>query len=291
MNLSVADLEAYMRKAAALTHDVVELPPFVLYFNPHDPLRFFNYAKLIEPIGQAPSTHSDHGPSTGSGCDASAVRRQAQNDDSGRVLSDTLTALRAEFEARHRLPRFEFIAEFAPGFPAILQAAGFVEEGRNPLMICTAETFRPAPAVPGLEPVTLTADSSLADLCAAATVQARGFGAEDAPTVSEAEGERQRDRFVAGAGGFLARLDGTPVAAADFTVPLDGLTELVGIATLAAYRRRGIASALTARAVAEAFTRGVNTVFLGAEDARAGRVYERVGFRPYATALAYALKE
>lgn len=47
----MAGLEAYMRKAAALTHDVVELPPFVLYFNPHDALRFFNYAKHLQPVG------------------------------------------------------------------------------------------------------------------------------------------------------------------------------------------------------------------------------------------------
>jgi predicted GNAT family acetyltransferase len=32
----------------------------------------------------------------------------------------------------------------------------------------------------------------------------------------------------------------------------------------------------------------VHVAFLGAADERAGRVYERVGFRPFATALAYA---
>jgi ribosomal protein S18 acetylase RimI-like enzyme len=261
--LTPTTLDIYMRRAAALTHQTVEMPPFELFFDPHDPLRFYNYARPVGPIGEAPSTGSGSG------------------------LDGALAALREAFETRHRLPRFEFIAEATPGLPAVLQAAGFVEEGRNPLLICTVESFRPAAAVPGLAVVTLTADSPVADLCAAGTVQARSFGAEDAPEMAEAEGERQRARLAAGAGTFLARLDGAPVAAADFTVPLDGFTELVGIATLPAYRRRGIASALTARAVQEAFARGVRVAFLGAEDERAGRVYERVGFRPFATALAY----
>jgi predicted GNAT family acetyltransferase len=109
--------------------------------------------------------------------------------------------------------------------------------------------------------------------------------------MTEAEGERQRGRLAASAGSFLARLEGAPVAAADFTVPLDGFTELVGIATLPAYRRRGIASALTAAATETAFARGVRVAFLSAEDEHAGRVYERVGFRPFATALTYSRAE
>jgi ribosomal protein S18 acetylase RimI-like enzyme len=262
--LTPTTLDTYMRHAAALTHQTVELPPFVLFFDPHDPLRFYNYARPAGPIGAAPATGA------------------------GGALGGVLAALREAFETRRRLPRFEFIAEASPELPAVLQAAGFVEEGRNPLLVCTAETFRPAAVVPGLAVVTLTADSPVADLCAAGTVQARSFGAEDAPEMAEAEGERQRARLAAGAGGFLARLDGVAVAAADFTVPLDGFTELVGIATLPAYRRRGIAAALTAAATEAAFARGVRVAFLGAEDERAGRVYERVGFRPFATALAYS---
>lgn len=254
--LTPAALESYMRRAAALTHQTVALPPFELFFDPHDPLRFFNYARPIAPIGAGD-------------------------------LRETLLMVRQEFAARRRTPRFEFVAEAAPELPAVLQAAGFVEESRNPLLVCTAETFRPAAAVPDLEIITLAADSPTADLRAATAVQRCAFGDADAPEITEAEEARQRARYRAGAAGFLARLSGEAVAAADFTAPLDGFVELVGIATLPAYRRRGIASALTARATAEAFARGARFVFLGAADERAGRVYERVGFRPCATALAY----
>jgi ribosomal protein S18 acetylase RimI-like enzyme len=255
MNLSVAGLEAYMRKAAALTHDVVELPPFVIFFNPNDALRFHNYAKPLEPTGG----------------DLRAV----------------LAELRAVFVARDRLPRFEFIAEFAPDFGAALTAAGFALEGRTVLLTCTRDTFHPALSIPGLEIVTLTPDSPAEDLLARMEVQRQGFGdtSGEAPTLADVERFRPKlERYAA----FLARLDETPVAAGDFTAPLDGFTELVGIATLEEYRRRGIGSALTAHAAQTAFERGVEIAFLTAADERAGRVYERVGFRPYATAVAYA---
>ncbi len=254
MNLSVADLEAYMRRAAALSHDVVELPPFVLFFNPHDALRFYNYAKLLQPV----------------------------DGD----LSGALAEVRAAFVARDRLPRFEFIAEFAPDFGAALTAAGFALEDHTVLLTCTRDTFRPAPPIPGLEIITLTPDSPAEDLLARMEVQRQGFGdtSGEPPTLADAERFRPK---LAQSGALLARLGGVPVAAGDFTAPLDGFAELVGIATLEAYRRRGIASALTAQAVQTAFEHGVEVAFLTAADERAGRIYERVGFQPYATALAY----
>ena len=52
--LSPDNLQAYIRKAAALTHDVVEAPPFVLFFNPSDDLRFYNYGVPVEPVSRLP---------------------------------------------------------------------------------------------------------------------------------------------------------------------------------------------------------------------------------------------
>ena len=49
----------------------------------------------------------------------------------------------------------------------------------------------------------------------------------------------------------------------------------------------GIATALAAHAVRSAFERGVEGVCLVAADARAGRVYGRIGFEACATMLAY----
>ena len=60
----------------------------------------------------------------------------------------------------------------------------------------------------------------------------------------------------------------------------DGVTELVGIATLTEYRRRGYGGALTTFAAQSAFANGASLVFLTAADEAAGRVYQRVGFQP-----------
>ncbi len=253
--LAPATLQAYMRAAAVLTHDTVELPPFALFFNPNDPLRYYNYA----------------------------IPRESVRD----LAPKTLATLRAAFAARERLLRFEFIQEYAPDLGPALLAAGLVEEGRNPLLVCTAETFRPAAAVPGLAIRRLTPDSPRADLAAFISVQGRSFGEDERVEPTDAQVADLRRRAGLEGGSFLGLLNGAPVATAAHTAPLDGFIELVGIATLADYRRRGIAGTLVAAMAQAAFEAGIRVAFLSAADERAGRVYERVGFRPYATALAY----
>jgi ribosomal protein S18 acetylase RimI-like enzyme len=62
--------------------------------------------------------------------------------------------------------------------------------------------------------------------------------------------------------------------------PGAGVTEVAGIAVLPAFRRRGIAGALTAAIAARAFATGVSFAWLEASGADAWRVYERVGFAP-----------
>jgi predicted GNAT family acetyltransferase len=66
--------------------------------------------------------------------------------------------------------------------------------------------------------------------------------------------------------------------------PLESVTEIVGVGVLPAFRRHGIAGALTSFLAHDALGRGVRTVFLSAGDETSGRVYERVGFRRVATA-------
>ena len=253
--LSPDNLQAYLREAAALTHDVVEAPPFVLFFNPADDLRFYNYGVPVEPVS--------------------------------RLQDGELASLRAVFAAHNRLLRFEFIEEAAPDLASAFAAAGLAEEGRNPLLVCTPDSLRPAAEVPGLAIRRLTPESPRADLAAFISVQGRSFGEEDRVEPTDAQVADLRRRAGQGSHYFLGLLDAEPVAAGAHTAPLDGFTELVGIATLADYRRRGIAGALTAAMAQAAFRADVRVAFLSAADERAGRVYERVGFQPFATALAY----
>ncbi|HYN88498.1 MAG TPA: GNAT family N-acetyltransferase [Ardenticatenaceae bacterium] len=246
-------LEAYVRHINELQYDTVCLPPFVLFFTPGDPSPYGNYAKPLEPVGGD--------------------------------LGAPLELLRGEFRGRGRLPRFEFVEQFAPDLAAALAAAGFQEESRLHLMVCTPETFRPAPPVAGLEVMALGPHSPRRDVRALLRVQREGFGMVGDELQ---EGDDLPRAMQGGSQAFLARLDGQAVGAGGYQRPYGGVTEVVGIATLEAFRRRGVATALTAAATRMAFDNGVAIAFLTAGDERAGRVYERVGFRPFATMLAYS---
>jgi predicted GNAT family acetyltransferase len=77
-------------------------------------------------------------------------------------------------------------------------------------------------------------------------------------------------------------VDGVP-AASGIHQPVGGVTEVVGVATLPAFRRRGLGAAVTALLVADARRRGVETVFLTAGDEEIARVYGRLGFERVGT--------
>jgi GNAT superfamily N-acetyltransferase len=66
--------------------------------------------------------------------------------------------------------------------------------------------------------------------------------------------------------------------------PRGEVTEIVGVGVLPAYRRRGLAGAITARLARHALDNGVRTVFCSAQDDAVAHVYEGVGFRRVGTA-------
>jgi ribosomal protein S18 acetylase RimI-like enzyme len=253
--VSIARLQTYLRYSARRQYDAVAVPPFTLFFHPSAALPYFNYA----------------------------IPDQAAGAD----LQRPLARLRAEFNARGRQPRLEFIEAFAPDLAAALSAEGFVEEARLNLMICTVDTYRPAPPVPGLTVSVLTGNAPIADVQESLSTQRRGFDPGDTTSATPAQAAQFLQRLGDGRA-VLARLDGQPVGAGTVTAPHDGLAEVAGIATLAPFRRRGVASLLTSEAVRTAFAQGVEVALLTAADKHAGRVYERIGFRPYATVLAYS---
>lgn len=255
--IGIERLQAYLRHSAQRQYEAVRLPPFTLFCHPEDAFPHFNYAIPAEPV-------------TGD-------------------VTEPLAEVRVACAARGRLPRFEFVEAFAPELGAQLVAAGFVLEGRFPFMLCTPETWQAVPAVTGLAVMRVGPDAPLGDVCDVVMVQQRGFGAGDeSPTDEEAERFRLLLRHNVT---FLGRMDGQAVCVASYSMPYDGLVEIAGIATLAPYRRRGLASALTSLATEAAFTQGASTVFLSAGDERAGRIYQRLGFHPFAYLLAYRQAE
>ena len=245
-------IQAYLRETARGFYDAVPVPPFTCFFNPRDPLRYFNYAIPGEPAGGD--------------------------------LAGPLGQLRAIFRERGRLPRFEYVEAFAPDLAASLEQAGFELELRAPLMTC------PAAAVEERELADLEIVSASVDLRAYLTVGRRAFGDGDEAEASDEEVEARRERRDVGTA-LLGLVDGEPVAVAAATPPLDGLSEVAGIGVLERARRRGIGGAMTAAAARDAAARGAELVFLapGSDDAQS--VYERVGFRPAEISLYYADRE
>lgn len=250
-------LQAQLRASARATLDAVALPPFTCFWNPDDREPGYNYAIPDEPLA----------------------------DDPGQLLDE----LAAFYRTRSRAPRFEFLEAYAPALSEILAGRGYRLEMRSYLMTCTSEEHRPPAPLPGVEVRQLTPAASLAEFQGLMTVQARSFGAADAPAASESDAERFRRRFAPSTF-VVAQLDGEIVSGGAFTPPADGVTEVVGIATLPAFRNRGIAGLVTSQLAAVAFSQGIELAFLTAGDEKAGSVYRRVGFQPAGYGCAWILQ-
>jgi predicted GNAT family acetyltransferase len=82
----------------------------------------------------------------------------------------------------------------------------------------------------------------------------------------------------------VAESDAQGVLAVGRTLPIDGVTEVMGVATLPAARRCGLGTAVTRVLTDDARSFGVSTVFLTASSPVVARIYSRVGFRQVATA-------
>lgn len=256
----IARIQAQLHYSASQNYEAVTVPPFTCYFNPDSPSPWNNYAI---PTGVIVSAAELRGP---------------------------LDALCTLYQQRARQPRFEFIAEAAPGLAPALAAYGFVEEAQTLLMLCTPASQQRLPPVTGLQLAALTVDDGLALIQELLTVQRRAFGDSTAFPATQEEAVTFRRRFAT-TQLYVAQIDGQVVSAASLLPPHAGITEIAGIGTLADYRRRGIGAALTAYAVQQAFAQGLEGVFLTAADAAAGRVYTRVGFHPIGMGLAYSLPE
>ncbi len=146
------------------------------------------------------------------------------------------------------------------------------------ILACTASSLHPALTLPGLDYVVLTQHSSIADIQEGLDANAQGFDATAAPA-TEAEAEAFRQTLITNCA-FTGRYNQQPAAAGMFTSPVNGVSEIVGITTLAAYRRRGIAAALTSEVVRVAFEYGVEVAILSASNPEAYRIYTRIGFAP-----------
>jgi ribosomal protein S18 acetylase RimI-like enzyme len=141
-------------------------------------------------------------------------------------------------------------------------------------------------------------DPDDADLAAATAVAHVAFSA--AGTAAGRAGPADRDLVASGLSdeqleARRARMRERPTATAAATdadgplcvgshQPVGDVSEIVGVGTLPAARRRGLAAAVTSRLVEDADARGVEVVFLSAGSEEIARVYGRLGFRRIGTA-------
>lgn len=196
-------------------------------------------------------------------------------DDAASPQTDEIELLRELFRERDRLPRLEWVEEAAPLVAPALETAGMREELRTPLMTLAPDELA-SPDVPGAV-VTPVGDGDLRD---AVNVQRVAFGGTPL-----AEGETPTPP---NGGAVLARVNGEPASVAQWTPIIDGCSEIVGVATAEAWRRRGLGGLVTAAAARAAFEAGASTCVLSPGGETALRVYARAGFLPVATMLHYS---
>jgi ribosomal protein S18 acetylase RimI-like enzyme len=192
---------------------------------------------------------------------------------------------------------FEWVQEVSPKAAAAVEATG-LSLALHPLLVLTPEARRrpPPPSAAAVHLVTPDDDLRLIQSVAHVAFGAPGTGAGDAgvagvAALREAAAVRApatdafaRERLRCGITRTAATyLDGVPVCVGSHQ-PIGDVTEIVGVGTLPAFRRRGLAAAVVDCLVEDALQRGARTVFLSAGDSDIARVYERLGFRRIGTA-------
>jgi ribosomal protein S18 acetylase RimI-like enzyme len=210
------------------------------------------------------------------------------------ITADDVAAMRQRQRALGQPESFEWVAEITPSLAAAARRAGLAVS-ELPLMVLDPAAARPPPAPAGVELRLVRPDDDLARIDAVARI---GFAvggtavgqlgvtalAGQAAEASPALLTKQRERLVTGRTvSAVALVGGDPVSVGSHQ-PVGEVSEVVGVATLPAMRRRGIGAAVTGLLVADAVGRGVETLFLSAGSDEIARVYERTGFRRVGTA-------
>jgi GNAT superfamily N-acetyltransferase len=181
----------------------------------------------------------------------------------------------------------EWVDENCQSLASLARDAG-LEVRALPLMVLTGT---PADPVPPAHAVRLLGPDDMA-LAAAIAVAQVGFAADGTAVGVAGAPERDvaaskltdghlaftRERLRAGRTvTAIAEHDGGPVGVGSHQ-PIADVTEVVGVATLPAFRRRGIGAAITAALVAHARQRGGDVILLSAGSDEVARVYAKVGF-------------
>ena len=236
-----ARTNAYLRQIAPQEREALRIGPFLATFHPTNANPYVSYAIP---------------------------------DDGARPTSQEIQAFVEAARARDRTPRLEYAPQAAPDVEAALLAAGFEVDFRPPFMTCD----QPIPVeAPAGTIVRIVEDPQ--DLRATARVLDLAYAEHGYPAMHD---DDRLIAFLANGGGVALASDAVTGEAAGggmFTPIAEAMTEVAGIGVLPGFRRRGLASALTALLTAEAFRRGAQTAFLTPGGEHAQKAYQRAGFR------------
>jgi GNAT superfamily N-acetyltransferase len=215
-------------------------------------------------------------------------RNYAVPADGARPTPDDVQALIASFRQHDRIPRLEYVEASAPGVERSLAAAGFTVELRTPVMVSG-----PGIVLTPREPAGITVRPAAGD----ADQHAPGTVHKQSKEAPQPPGPRDVERLasVLQRGGVVSvavdeasgQIAGTGLV--DVTGSDTSTGELAAVAVRAAFRRRGIASALSAHLARTAHGQAIPLVFLEAEPGEE-RIYRRTGFVDVTTKIWMSLR-
>ena len=210
----------------------------------------------------------------------------------GDVTADDVAAVRRRQWTLGLPEAFEWVVDLAPTLGPAARATGLhVDE--LPLMALDRPPPRAAldARVRRLEPhdPELAASRAVADIAFKAPGTAPGeAGPRERQAALRGFPEPRlravRARMAAGLTVTVVAEEGDGVMAVGSHQPVGGVTEVVGVGTLPAARRRGLGAAVTAALVDDARRGGAEIVFLSAGGDDVARLYERLGFERVGTA-------
>jgi GNAT superfamily N-acetyltransferase len=191
----------------------------------------------------------------------------------------------------------EWVDETSPDLRAAVRDEGSLTVEELPLLVLDQGAGDGTPvALPAGVRVRLLGPGDEVAVAAGRAVSELGFGSGG--TAPGQLGARERDARLRpaqrrvldllGEGAVrmaVAESETDGVLAVGRTLPIDGVAEVMGIATLPSARRRGLGAAVTRALTDDARSLGVGTVFLTAGSPEVARIYSRVGFREVATAF------
>src|SRR5438270_12515972 len=109
MDKRVKQIDQYLNTVPRGACDTREVGPFTLFFRRTSDMPFLSYARPTRPL----------------------------SGDLGRPIEE----VREAFHAKNRVPRWEWIAELAPGLAEPLVAAGLPKPELRPLMVGTPASY------------------------------------------------------------------------------------------------------------------------------------------------------